>query len=634
MKSEGKSRGWKWTVEMKMDGQPSAVELDFSFVLSRIGDDYSSKRCTSWVTGATDSPRYLDVTFGFDGGRVLHSNSTFLSAESSYFKTLFSSGFSETLRQPQIETPNPPSDLLPTHANGKRPRASEDSDTEVDPPTLHPPTTSYRIKVKDTSYITDREDTSYITDREVLRWIHTKKIEFAKLKSTRSEDNVQPHAMDSTNATIPIIVPASPKFVYRLAHYLELNQLQSVALASLLEQISVTNVADELRSEVSALYEPIQEALVYFAATNWEKVQESEGWKKLEKNFEEGDVELAATFPKMLLKLTKLLKGAKASGCVQKAASTLQLNPPSPPKKSRKELKLKILVIHHIGPDATEALLRALFREYGAMLDVNLVLSRPNTSTSWIAGHNDYSSNLDVIFAFSNGRTLRGNAAALCAASEHFVRLFTPGFSETAITPQVAATFPPKKALSGSGGSKKRQRASHDSDVEAENNLPPPNPSPTPIVVNVNNTSYITYREVLCWIHSGDINFSPLSSSAKVSATKSESSTSLSTSASPKSVYCLADYLEIPRLKSIALAAILDRVSVANVAEELMSEVSTLYPPVQDSLLQYTAKNWAKVQQSEGWRKLEKDFEGEEGDLATMYPRMLIKLTKLFKEAK
>ena len=197
------------------------------------------------------SPAYLNVTFTFPHGdpRTLYSNSDLLSTASPYFKTLFDSGFSEETSQ---ALPTPVEAPLNTRP---RTRPFHDSDDERDEANLcAPPSTpkaTYRIEVT---------ESSYITYQAVLHWIHTGLIQFAPLTSMRPPP---------PPSAIPAALLTSPKSVYRLADFLDLPALKALALAAILSQITATNAIVELTSSVSALYEPLQAALLDYTALNW-----------------------------------------------------------------------------------------------------------------------------------------------------------------------------------------------------------------------------------------------------------------------------------------------------------------------------------------------------------------------------
>ncbi|KAK4699822.1 hypothetical protein P7C70_g6434, partial [Phenoliferia sp. Uapishka_3] len=300
--SEGPSCGWKWSVKLPTlnYGEPMVITLDFVLCHPDISRPSLSKTLASWVPSVIDSPRYLDVEFVFVDGRTLFSNSAFLSDASPYYKTLFTSGFSETSKQSTTAAPVTSKSLLPSSAMKKPLRVSEDSDTEVDVPVFTPPTSSYRIEVT---------ETSYVTYREVLRWLHTRDIAFAPLTSSLPASS-SASGVDTTSNVIslpPLFIPASPKSVYRLADFLDLTELKTLALSSILSQVGVANVVEELMSEVSAVYEPVQDALLQCTLENWDIVRESAGWKDLERKIEAGEGELPEAYPKVSMRLMKVL---------------------------------------------------------------------------------------------------------------------------------------------------------------------------------------------------------------------------------------------------------------------------------------------------------------------------------------
>ncbi|KAK4700977.1 hypothetical protein P7C70_g5261, partial [Phenoliferia sp. Uapishka_3] len=293
---------WVWRgvgIGTKGYGESLVVTLDFVLRHPHPSAAASHHSMASWVPGVIDSKEYFDVTFNFANGRDLHSNSTFLSIASPYYKTLFSSGFSET-SLPRTKTMTPSTKTRGV-LNAKRPRPSEDdSDAEADLLPLSPPSSSYRVEIN---------ETSYVTYREVLRWIHTREISFAPLKSAHPTDVSEPKKTQRSNPAATIIIPASPKSVYRLADFLELPELQKLALASIVDQVKIPNVVHELLSEVCALYDPIQEALLKYAAEHWDCVKKSEGWKAFESKIEEGEDEVGA-HAKIMMRLMRMLPKA------------------------------------------------------------------------------------------------------------------------------------------------------------------------------------------------------------------------------------------------------------------------------------------------------------------------------------
>lgn len=84
-------------------------------------------------------------------------------------------------------------------------------------------------------------------------------------------------------------------------------------------------------------------------------------------------------------------------------------------------------------------------------------------------------------------------------------------------------------------------------------------PLPTPYhqqhhQIEVTSGSYKTYRAVLTWIMSNEIEFAPLKSSRRSSPIPaSPGVSSRYPPPSPKSVFCLASFLEIPALANLTL---------------------------------------------------------------------------------
>ncbi|KAK4700990.1 hypothetical protein P7C70_g5247, partial [Phenoliferia sp. Uapishka_3] len=292
--------GWKWSVPRKPASSEEHCSLFVMFVLRKLVSDVAApSHLSAWVPDAIDSPSYWDVTFSFSGtDRTLHASSAFLSAQSPYYKRLFASDFAETSKGGRIVKTLPAKLPSSSNLNSKRPRdLDEDSDTEVDLPPSRQPTSPYPIPV---------HGACFTTFREVLRWIYSREISFAPLKSTRATGSGEPKTQ-KLGSNSNLVVPVSPKSVYRLADFLELPELQTIALAAYLRQISTINIAQELMSEVSALYGPVQDALLQYAANNWRTVKESEGWKVLEKRIEDADETLPSQYPMIYMKLTRML---------------------------------------------------------------------------------------------------------------------------------------------------------------------------------------------------------------------------------------------------------------------------------------------------------------------------------------
>ncbi|KAL8277425.1 hypothetical protein RQP46_010147 [Phenoliferia psychrophenolica] len=182
----------------------------------------------------------------------------------------------------------------------------------------------------------------------------------------------------------------------------------------------------------------------------------------------------------------------------------------------------------------------------------------------------------DVRFSFLNTSSeLWAHSSFLMSASPYFKDLFGSGFAEATLS-QAAAPV----AASDPLGKRKRVDEDEnggfdDSDDEHDESTPPPKvvaspPPPYPFrSVVVTAAAYSTYRAVLAYIYTSQINFRPLRSA------KEPPNSQYGTS--PNSIYRLADFLGMPTLKALALEELRGCTTIANVAEELLGDVSKAY---------------------------------------------------------
>jgi hypothetical protein len=110
----------------------------------------------------------------------------------------------------------------------------------------------------------------------------------------------------SPSSTPHLVAPASPKSVYRLAHFLGLADLRLLARRALHTSLTPGNILTELFSDVSVAYPEIADVMLEAAADLWEKVKEGKAVEEMERQLEEGIIELPAA---LVWKLTKLPKG-------------------------------------------------------------------------------------------------------------------------------------------------------------------------------------------------------------------------------------------------------------------------------------------------------------------------------------
>lgn len=181
---------------------------------------------------------------------------------------------------------------------------------------------------------------------------------------------------------------------------------------------------------------------------------------------------------------------------------------------------------------------------------------------------------------------------------------------------------------------------------------PPPSPltqtrdlPPFCRIVPIQGTSYRTYRAFLGWVFTGTVHFAPLTSSFRytsiVACTASPSTVSSRhrhqaslaayrrlypnrpTPVSPKALYRLAHFLEIPALQSLCLDALKGNLTTANVAYELFSDpLAEVYQEVFELELDYARETWDEVKQSQAMRDVTERMR-EEGatqyELATLF---------------
>lgn len=161
----------------------------------------------------------------------------------------------------------------------------------------------YRIPVR---------GTSFSTYRAVLVWIHTGYIEFSPLLSTfhhLPESERVTARVAAANALIDsdprLPLPASPKSVYKLAHYLSLPTLERLALEELSRQLTIENVFLELFDGLPTVYNKVRKLEVEFVVKHKKLVVGTKGFKevveKLRKNELGGSGQVLADLLPLLL---------------------------------------------------------------------------------------------------------------------------------------------------------------------------------------------------------------------------------------------------------------------------------------------------------------------------------------------
>ncbi|ORY63659.1 hypothetical protein BCR35DRAFT_355041 [Leucosporidium creatinivorum] len=321
---------------------PQALEIRFDFGSWEYGaleGTITPRASLYWLDDNIDgSKRVLNFSFGhpatFDGMQsnypsfsrlsqrrfrlILAFQSSTLIAASPYFKTMLESGVGvenvqrggrKRLRSgvasrgasiKEAETMENESGAGAGKEKGKEDKetAADDSDEETDK-ILASTRSLMSEEMDDVGDFTYREieitETAYSTYRAVLLYLVTSHIYFAILRSSLLPYNpaaefTRKQIMETEleEEHLPSL-PVSVKSVYGLADLLELPALKVLALDEFRTQLSVVNVARELFSSTSALYDEFRTAALDFAVEHWSEVKETEGMKEIERKGKAGE---------------------------------------------------------------------------------------------------------------------------------------------------------------------------------------------------------------------------------------------------------------------------------------------------------------------------------------------------------
>jgi len=145
--------------------------------------------------------------------------------------------------------------------------------------------------------------------------------------------------------------------------------------------------------------------------------------------------------------------------------------------------------------------------------------------------------------------------------------------------------------------------------------------------IKVTQHRYETYLALLCWLATGRIAFAPLRSTFEAGSNNPNDGNHTRANVvadslqlteprspapvSPKSIYRLAHYLQIPDLPDIALSNFESQLSRANVMYELYSDVASKYTDLRDVALRYAVKYWKDVVKTNGFKEVMKRGEDE-----------------------
>ena len=242
----------------------------------------------------------------------------------------------------------------------------------------------------------------------------------------------------------------------------------------------------------------------------------------------------------------------------------------------------------------------------------------------------------NVKFSFPRNLSLYGHVDSLSKASPYFKTLFESGFA--AGSPSTPEQRPAKS------NRRKVERDFDDSDDEMDDyilsNFPPTAStdtdargvaqqvhadSPAKIDsqfrhVTIDATAYTTYHAVLCYLQTRHITFAPLRSSfrlqpdptalrnAKIAQLQSDPSHPLA--ASPKSVYRLVHFLELPKLAKVALANIKSQLTKENIAFEVYGDVAAVYDEVGEMEMEFAIENEDAMGASAAMGEVQRMVEG------------------------
>ncbi|GAA6035693.1 hypothetical protein JCM8097_004974 [Rhodosporidiobolus ruineniae] len=249
--------------------------------------------------GLQQSASPNDVRFVFPAHPALElwTHSSLLTASSSYFRTLFSSDFSEGTKRTwdEHQAVNMPGSLPEEDA------LEEDADSATDafllsqflPAPTPPPQDHLFYQIRITG-------AAYTTYRAVLCFLQTGYCPFAPLSSSAtSTSSVSPAPVAQEHPSLPL--PASPKSIYQLADLLDLPTLSSLALSNLRSQLTISNVATELFSPFAYAHDKPRAVMVAFVLRNRAAVWKSEGFKEAVKRVKKEDPEGRVVLAELVL---------------------------------------------------------------------------------------------------------------------------------------------------------------------------------------------------------------------------------------------------------------------------------------------------------------------------------------------
>ncbi|GAA5859857.1 hypothetical protein JCM1840_001768 [Sporobolomyces johnsonii] len=248
----------------------------------------------------------------------------------------------------------------------------------------------------------------------------------------------------------------------------------------------------------------------------------------------------------------------------------------------------------------------------------------------------DGSQSLDVCLVFSReGRKLWASSKALAGVSPYWqTQLSSSGFCE-----DIEDKGKPIDMAGIFDASDDELDDNPSSSPRTLADSPPPPPGTR--TISIKGTSYKTYNAFLCWLYTSQLKFAPLTSTF-LFASSSEAGLPISPSdpapssllsarharrsalaalsplyssfppaVSPKSLYRLAHFLEIPALQSLCVSGLIDNLTVDNVPREMLGSFAAVYEEVWDVEIQFARERWEEVRVGQGMRSEEERMKGE-----------------------
>ncbi|BGP12366.1 hypothetical protein JCM10213_002030 [Rhodosporidiobolus nylandii] len=222
-----------------------------------------------------------------EGGAELWVKGDILSRSSPYLKDVLSSDFAEAQpRRSKRARTSGAAEVSPAPAQDEK--DFEDSDDETDEFLFSkkPPSLSQSSEADDISFrqITITQ-AAFSTYHAVLVYLQTGFIHFAPLSSSFPLSNPafatrRDYLASKHNEDPSLHLPVSPTSTYRLAHLLQLEDLQKRALEEVRKSLTVQGAAVELFSDTALAYDELRRLILDFVKEKLSQVKESKGWKE------------------------------------------------------------------------------------------------------------------------------------------------------------------------------------------------------------------------------------------------------------------------------------------------------------------------------------------------------------------